>query len=167
MLSAMKHIPLSAVTAFALLGCMPLTNAGQTTGVDAAGMEFFEAQVRPLLVNRCYECHSAKSDPVEGGYVWTHGSHGSAAVIPEQSSYRENQPKADCSKRSCIRIQRWPCHRTTHSRNVRLRCCGNGSNWARQIHERRKLNPGYGRSTWRPGGSSGPFSRFAIRRHRL
>ena len=88
MLSAMKNIPLSAVTAFALLGCMPLTNAGQTTGVDAAGMEFFEAQVRPLLVNRCYECHSAKSDPVEGGLrldsriAWQRGGDSGTVIVP-------------------------------------------------------------------------------------
>ncbi|HND56415.1 MAG TPA: hypothetical protein PLV92_28550, partial [Pirellulaceae bacterium] len=25
---------------------------------DAAALEFFEKEVRPLLANRCYECHS-------------------------------------------------------------------------------------------------------------
>ena len=30
-------------------------------------LEFFETKIRPLLVQRCYECHSAEADPVEGG----------------------------------------------------------------------------------------------------
>ncbi|MDB5322069.1 MAG: hypothetical protein JWN40_3700 [Phycisphaerales bacterium] len=31
-----------------------------------AGIEFFEKNVRPLLVERCYECHSAQSKKVKG-----------------------------------------------------------------------------------------------------
>jgi len=34
---------------------------------DAKSLEFFERDVRPLLVRRCYECHSAKSDEPKGG----------------------------------------------------------------------------------------------------
>ena len=30
-------------------------------------LEFFERQVRPILVERCYECHSAQSKRLEGG----------------------------------------------------------------------------------------------------
>ena len=36
---------------------------------DAAGLEFFEKQVRPLLVARCYECHSAQAKKVKGGLL--------------------------------------------------------------------------------------------------
>src|SRR4051812_10188326 len=32
-----------------------------------AGLEFFEKEVRPLLVKRCYECHSATAKRLEGG----------------------------------------------------------------------------------------------------
>jgi hypothetical protein len=34
---------------------------------DATSIEFFEREVRPLLVKRCYECHSAKVDKPKGG----------------------------------------------------------------------------------------------------
>lgn len=34
---------------------------------DAATLEFFEREVRPLLVSRCYECHSATAERLEGG----------------------------------------------------------------------------------------------------
>ncbi len=32
-------------------------------------IEFFESKVRPILVERCYECHSAKSKIVKGGLL--------------------------------------------------------------------------------------------------
>ncbi len=33
------------------------------------GMEFFEAKIRPVLVQQCYECHSAKSSKIKGGLL--------------------------------------------------------------------------------------------------
>ena len=30
--------------------------------LDPASIEFFETQVRPLLVNHCYKCHSEDAD---------------------------------------------------------------------------------------------------------
>jgi hypothetical protein len=33
------------------------------------GIEFFEAKIRPVLVNNCYECHSAKASKVKGGLL--------------------------------------------------------------------------------------------------
>ena len=29
-------------------------------------IEFFESKIRPLLSKHCYECHSGKSDPIQG-----------------------------------------------------------------------------------------------------
>ncbi len=50
-------------------------------------MEFFEAKVRPLLIERCYECHSAESGESSGGLrldsaaaTRVGGSHGPAVV---------------------------------------------------------------------------------------
>lgn len=39
---------------------------------DAAGVEFFESKIRPLLVEHCYECHSAEADRLEGGLRLDH-----------------------------------------------------------------------------------------------
>ena len=53
-LPQMKYVPITmlAVSVFAVAS----TPAG---GEDAEGVAFFEKHVRPLLVEHCYECHSA------------------------------------------------------------------------------------------------------------
>ena len=33
------------------------------------GLEFFEKNVRPILIDRCYECHSAEKNSSKGGLV--------------------------------------------------------------------------------------------------
>jgi hypothetical protein len=37
----------------------------------AAQLEFFEKEVRPVLVARCYKCHAAESKKVREGSGWT------------------------------------------------------------------------------------------------
>lgn len=34
---------------------------------DAAGIEFFESKVRPVLADHCYQCHSAQAEKLKGG----------------------------------------------------------------------------------------------------
>lgn len=36
---------------------------------DPKGIEFFESKIRPVLINNCYECHSAKASKVKGGLL--------------------------------------------------------------------------------------------------
>src|SRR5213593_36057 len=60
---------------------LPLVNASvlavlaAATGTHCAlaasdeRVEFFESRVRPLLIERCYECHSAKAAKVKGGLM--------------------------------------------------------------------------------------------------
>lgn len=36
---------------------------------DAGGVEFFEKKIRPVLVDSCYQCHSAKENKNKGGLV--------------------------------------------------------------------------------------------------
>ena len=66
----------------------PVANGEEPTQLDAAGVEYFETHVRPLLVRRCYECHSSRSDPVEGGLrldsraAWQRGGDSGAAILP-------------------------------------------------------------------------------------
>ena len=72
---------------FICLGVTFPANAEDARDVTA-GIEFFESQVRPLLVNRCYKCHSAKSDPIEGGLrldsreAWRRGGDAGAVIVP-------------------------------------------------------------------------------------
>jgi mono/diheme cytochrome c family protein len=37
------------------------------TQTDAAGPEFFETRIRPVLVEQCYRCHSEKAEKLKGG----------------------------------------------------------------------------------------------------
>jgi hypothetical protein len=61
---------------------------------DAAGVRFFESNIRPVLVKHCYECHSNQSGASEGGLrldtrdaVRAGGERGPAVVpgSPEKS----------------------------------------------------------------------------------
>lgn len=64
-----------------------LTVSAATTTQNAGQLEFFEKKVRPVLVNRCYACHSAETKPAGGLRVddrnglLTGGNNG-PAVIP-------------------------------------------------------------------------------------
>lgn len=50
--------------------------------------EFFEAKVRPILVEHCYECHSVEAEDIEAGLVldsrwgWETGGDSGAVVVP-------------------------------------------------------------------------------------
>jgi cytochrome c553 len=44
-----------------------LAAGASAKAADEAGPEFFEKQVRPILVARCYECHSAQAAKLKGG----------------------------------------------------------------------------------------------------
>jgi hypothetical protein len=59
---------------FALLGgailafCAPPSSALQAQPPRSdSGMQFFEKNIRPVLVAECYSCHSAEADEIEGG----------------------------------------------------------------------------------------------------
>ncbi|MFK8115661.1 MAG: c-type cytochrome domain-containing protein, partial [Rubripirellula sp.] len=75
---------LARLTAFALMVCSGLPAAEWTP----QQVEFFEAKVRPILVDNCYECHSVEAEDVEAGLVldskwgWETGGDSGAAIIP-------------------------------------------------------------------------------------
>ncbi len=71
-------------------------------GADPAQVDFFEQRIRPVLVNKCYKCHSADSEKVKGGLlldtragVLAGGDNG-AIVVP-----------GDPKKSSLIQSLRW------------------------------------------------------------
>ena len=45
------------------------SNAAQELTATAEQLEFFEAKIRPVLVQHCYECHSSDSKNVKGGLL--------------------------------------------------------------------------------------------------
>ena len=55
---------------------------------DAEGVAFFEAKIRPVLVERCYQCHSAGSEKIKGGLRVDHrdgmvkGGDAGPSVVP-------------------------------------------------------------------------------------
>src|SRR5436305_835825 len=46
-----------------------LTSTTTAAGADPSGVEFFEKRVRPVLVEHCYFCHSAKAKSPRGGLL--------------------------------------------------------------------------------------------------
>ena len=55
------------------LGCcfaaFLIAGAARAAAPDAAGLEFFEKRVRPVLIENCYKCHSKEAEKPKGGLV--------------------------------------------------------------------------------------------------
>jgi len=75
--------------AFPLLASMLLPTFAFATDLSVVdGVEYFEQHIRPLLVARCYSCHSKRAEKSEGGLLldsrigWSEGGDNGAAVIP-------------------------------------------------------------------------------------
>lgn len=80
----------------ALLALAPLLRAGAqptpaisvTPALSSNDLQFFENRVRPILVDRCYKCHSHDADKVKGGLLLDtregllHGGESGPAVVP-------------------------------------------------------------------------------------
>ena len=55
-----------------------------------AGLEFFENRIRPILAEKCYECHSASVKKLKGGLLldsrsgWSRGGDSGPAIIPRK-----------------------------------------------------------------------------------
>jgi cytochrome c553 len=77
-----------------LLGCfvtqlaIAQPAAPTTTKFSASDLKFFESKVRPILVDKCYSCHSAEAEVAEGNLqvdsrdALLQGGVGGPAVIP-------------------------------------------------------------------------------------
>ena len=55
----------TALTVPAFLGGLLLA-LPRKAAADENGTEFFEKRVRPVLVERCYQCHSAQAKKLKG-----------------------------------------------------------------------------------------------------
>ncbi|MBI5761176.1 MAG: DUF1553 domain-containing protein [Planctomycetales bacterium] len=73
-----------------VLGSSVAAAAPKDAAVDPKGIQFFEKSIRPVLVDQCYKCHSAKSAKVKGGLLLDTeqgllaGGDSGPAVIPNQ-----------------------------------------------------------------------------------
>jgi hypothetical protein len=63
--------------------------AASAVSVAAADTDFFERHIRPVLVERCYECHSGAAQQVKGGFhldsregLLRGGDSGRPAIVP-------------------------------------------------------------------------------------
>ena len=72
----------------AILLAQEQTPKGDTA--SAADLDYFEKRVRPILAQRCFECHSAKAEKLKGGLlldsreaILTGGDSGPAAVLDD------------------------------------------------------------------------------------
>lgn len=72
----------------ALLCSLAALLAPRALADDAAGIEFFEKKVRPLLIERCYACHSSEAEEVHGGLLldsrdgWMRGGDTGEVIVP-------------------------------------------------------------------------------------
>lgn len=85
-------LPSASVLSFpAMLLCACVTQADDSPPrepADAAGLEFFEQRIRPVLVEHCYECHSVDAEEAGGGLLLDSrtairsGGESGPAVVP-------------------------------------------------------------------------------------
>ncbi|MCA9117845.1 MAG: DUF1549 domain-containing protein, partial [Planctomycetaceae bacterium] len=62
----MRYVPAHLIFVTAACGLLSFGSSA-SAATDPAGLEFFEKKIRPLLVQHCYACHSARSGKSEGG----------------------------------------------------------------------------------------------------
>src|SRR5436190_20261499 len=71
-MSRMRSMPAMSRDAYALALAIGLTGAIAPVWAmppEADGLEFFEKNIRPVLVTHCYACHSAQAPKVKGGLL--------------------------------------------------------------------------------------------------
>jgi hypothetical protein len=68
-----------------------LASGAAARGAEPAdGVAFFEQKVRPLLVSRCYECHSSTAKKLKGNLLldsrdgWSRGGEGGLVILPHK-----------------------------------------------------------------------------------
>ncbi|MFT5127362.1 MAG: hypothetical protein ACI8W8_000965 [Rhodothermales bacterium] len=93
---------------------------------DSAKLAFFESHVRPVLIEHCYDCHSAEAKKVKGGLLldsrlgWQIGGDSGASIVPGDPDasllmtalhYKDNDlkmpPKYRLSKTDAANLQKW------------------------------------------------------------
>ena len=95
-------------------GALDAAPVPSASGVDPAGLDFFEKRIRPVLVERCYKCHSAESEKLKSGLrldtreaLLKGGESGKPAVVPGDAessrlirAIRYSDPTSRCRRRT-------------------------------------------------------------------
>ena len=113
------------ILSLAILVTLILTvEAANDKNADAAGVEFFENRIRPVLVKHCYACHSVDKKKKQGGLLLDSragirrgGDSGPAVVSgsPDQGSILsalrfesvEMPPQGQLPKKTIQDFERW------------------------------------------------------------
>lgn len=80
--------PLGLLAVAALFSPLLCGFASASPGAKAKGIAFFENKVRPILTERCFECHSEAAGKQKGGLLldrrsgWMDGGDSGPAVVP-------------------------------------------------------------------------------------
>ncbi|MEY4089390.1 MAG: hypothetical protein RJB55_1661, partial [Verrucomicrobiota bacterium] len=69
MRATILHLTLAAVLASSARAVDLPANHPPVAGIPAADVQFFENKIRPILVDKCYKCHSKESEKVRGGLL--------------------------------------------------------------------------------------------------
>src|SRR6185369_16384963 len=83
----MRPLASASVAFLALASALRAADAA-TPAISSSDMQFFESKIRPVLVDRCYKCHSRDSDKVRGGLMLDtrealmHGGNTGPAIVP-------------------------------------------------------------------------------------
>lgn len=68
--------PITPVLAFSVLFCLlSLISFSAVSAFEPDSEEFFEQKIRPVLIQRCFECHSGKAQEI-GGSLWLDSAGG-------------------------------------------------------------------------------------------
>ncbi len=132
-----------------VLGSSPGETGTQCFGDEPQSqIDFFESKVRPLLVDKCLECHSHQTE-LSGGLSldskedWVKGGDSGQAIAPEQWE------QSLLWKAILYRTHIFKCHRVESSATKRLMSSDGGSNPEQSIrgphrHHQANSRPGCG-----------------------
>ncbi len=125
--------------AIALLSvaAVPPAEAQEVVGSSAAGADFFEKEIRPILAEHCYGCHSAQSKRLRGHLRldtregWLQGGDLGPAVTPgdpensllisavrHEDEFLKMPPKGKLDDRQIALLNRWVVMGAPSSREV-------------------------------------------------
>ena len=129
-------------------------------GFTAEDVEFFEKRVRPVLVQRCYECHSQQTGKQRGGLTLDDrdailsGGDSGPAVVPREVD------KSLLVEAVRIVPTASKCRRRANCRRLRSICSSSGSPVVCPIRRRPKLTPLAKGSISPQVDATGPFNRW-------